>query len=76
MLHAGRIGPEALLELCGELLTLGGCLLAVGNVVDGTDLAELVHTSRQAKLFSVERDEVLRDETEGYFRLLQLRRRR
>ncbi|CAE7341676.1 unnamed protein product [Symbiodinium sp. CCMP2456] len=67
---------KALLELSCELLTLGGSLLAVGNVVDGTDLAELVHTSRQAKLFSVERDEVLRDETEGYFRLLQLRRRR
>ncbi|CAE7443373.1 unnamed protein product [Symbiodinium sp. KB8] len=70
MLHAGRIAPEALLELSCELLTLGGVLLAVGNVVDGTDLAELV------KLFSVERDEVLRDEAEGYFRLLQLRRRR
>lgn len=76
MLHAGLIAPEALLELSCELLTLGGVLLAVGNVVDGTDLAELVHTSRQAKLFSVERDEVLRDEAEGYFRLLQLRRRR
>lgn len=73
VLNAGQpIDPQGL-EMCNELMAPGGLLITVSGALD--DVSPL-YRALQANSFAIERDEVMHDTEEGYFRMMQLKKRR
>jgi len=73
VLNAGQpIDPQGL-EMCNELMAPGGLLIAVSGALE--DVSPL-YRALQANSFAIERDEVMHDTEEGYFRMMQLKKRR
>jgi len=72
VLNAGQPIDAQALEACNELMAPGGRLITVSGALD--DVSS-IHRAMQANHFAIDRDEVVHDPQEGYFRMMQLRKR-